>query len=156
MSLATGRGNTHPEVSPRQQYPLSHITHSCFPPRCNYSLTIIFCFSAGRDGKLFPGVIMSKCQFCFVKSVHSGSKLQPFFIPASNGFHFLPPVSEPALGCEGETPWFPDFLGLNFPIFQCQLSSNRRQEVCYNPFLLSHRSLSPTQIHKTFPIRLEI
>ena len=28
MSLATGRGNTHPEVSPRQQYPLPHTSHT--------------------------------------------------------------------------------------------------------------------------------
>ena len=27
MSLAAGRGNTHPEVSPRQRYPLSHTSH---------------------------------------------------------------------------------------------------------------------------------
>ena len=47
----------------------------------------------------------------------------------------------------GKTPWLP---WLNFPIFQCQLSSNRRQEVCYNPFLLPNLSeISQTDSNST-------
>ena len=100
---------------------------------------------------------VSQCQnlnFVFWK-LSAQDQSYPFFIPASNGFHFLSPVSAQRWDVKwrkdssaGETPWFPDFLGLNFPIFQCQLSSNRRQEVCYNPFLLSHRPQSNSKSTK--------
>ena len=71
-----------------------HITHSCFP-----LLAVIvhypFCCSFGCEGKLWSGVTVSQCQnlnFVFWK-VSAQDQSYPFFIPASNGFHFLSPVS---------------------------------------------------------------
>ena len=99
---------------------------------------------------------LSKCQSCFLKSVRSGSKLQPFFIPASNGFHFLPPVSaQPWLGCEGKTqarerlPGSLTSLGSisQFSSVNCQVTVDRK-------FAIIHFSSLTVQlkIHKTFPI----
>ena len=82
-----------------------------FMAYCDISSTMSTCFPLASSG-------------AEILSVQRISSWSIFFIPASNGFHF------PSLSYNNSMV----FLSFNFPIFQCQLSSNRPQEVGYNFF----------------------
>ena len=97
--------------------------------------------TSGGFPQLYPVLLLTPSWSIHKERNVHVSKLSPrkrscflwlrFFILASNGFHFRSSVPT--------TQWFPSSPEncFNFPIFQCQLSSNRLQEVCYNTFLSS-------------------